>query len=109
MQRFRRPNSNSSRAGDAASPNHERSEWPRDYWPLIGVRGSVCVVKRPVARFFTAMYTVGRARGDLMTTLRLTFLGAALAGLVIVLTAQQPKGETILVDTDDIGGVVTSS
>ena len=44
-----------------------------------------------------------------MTTLRLTFLGAALAGLVIVLTAQQPKGETILVDPDDIGGVVTSS
>src|SRR5678809_1038337 len=37
-----------------------------------------------------------------MKTLRLTFLGAALAGLVIVISAQQPTGS-------DIGGVVTSS
>src|SRR5881396_2633366 len=37
-----------------------------------------------------------------MNTLRLTFLGAALAGLVIVIAAQQPSG-------NDIGGVVTSS
>jgi hypothetical protein len=55
-----------------------------------------------------------------MKTVRLTFLGAAAAGLVVVLvtflatspvpvTAQQPKGETVRVDPDDIGGVVTSS
>ena len=42
-----------------------------------------------------------------MTTLRLTVFGAALAGLVIVITAQQPPGETILVDPDDIAGAVT--
>src|SRR5882724_6587350 len=55
-----------------------------------------------------------------MKTLKLTFLGAAAAGSVVLLamflasapvpiTAQQPKGETIVVDPDDIGGVVTSS
>ena len=55
-----------------------------------------------------------------MKTVKLTFLGAAAAGSVVLLamflasapfpiTAQQPKGEPILVDPDDIGGVVTSS
>jgi len=55
-----------------------------------------------------------------MKTVKLTFLGAAAAGSVVLLamflasapfpaTAQQAKGETILVDPDDIGGVVTSS
>src|SRR5947208_2901972 len=55
-----------------------------------------------------------------MKTLKLTIFGAAVAGLAIVLAmflisspvqvqAQQSKAESVTVDPDDIGGVVTSS
>ena len=44
-----------------------------------------------------------------MKSWKLMLCGAALASLVIAIRAQQPSSETVRVDPDDIGGVVTSS